>query len=173
MPRTIETQKPATRHEASSSNEESTKGLGWGKVNARKVQADVAKDSADSIRDFWLNDGDTALIQILNEQPYCSDFFRVPVGDKWKMLQTQLVKQSYCLMSQSGLKSSWRAAFKILDLRGKWLSKEKCTEAETGLEYTEVEPQEKIWLVTNPLALALKQLIEPKKAGGTPLELTS
>lgn len=135
---------------------------GWGAVAKRKARQEAEQEASKSIYDFFMGDGDTVQIQFLSKEPYCSDFFRVQIGKKYKYLNTQLATQKHCLMTQAGLTSTWRAAFKVLDFRGKWDKDKKCTEADLGKAYDEVVPQEKLWLVSNTVALALKSFIDRK-----------
>lgn len=148
--------------DSTSHAEKTTPSEGWGAVAKRKATQDANSEATKSIYDFFMGDGDTVQIQFLSKEPYCSDFYRVQIGKKFRYLNTQLATQKHCLLHQSGLTSTWRAAFKVLDFRGKWDKEKKQTEADAGKAYDEVTPQEKLWLVSNTVALALKAFIDRK-----------
>lgn len=130
---------------------------GWDAVVAKKEENDEAREGlGDIIYDFYLKDGESAIIQFLDDEPYCFDAHQVKnKKGKFETKVCQLVSQKYCGMCDAKVKITWKAAFKVLDFRGKW-SKEK-----EGFLYD--KPVEKRYLVSNTVAIQLRGLIERKK----------
>lgn len=132
------------------------KSQGWGAVAKR--QADIAerKESAEnSVRDFWLKSDESAIIQFLQDEPYCFDAHQVK--DKkgnWALVPCQLNNSRHCVLCSEGVKQTWRAAFKILDYRGTWDKDKKKFKCD--------KPIEKIWKVGSTIAQQLKQLVDKK-----------
>lgn len=132
------------------------KSQGWGAVAKR--QADIAekKDAAENaVRDFWLKDKESAIIQFLQDEPYCFDAHQVK--DKrgnWSIVPCQLNTGKHCVLCTEGVKQTWRAAFKIIDYRGSW-NKDKG-------KFTYDKPIEKLWKVGSVIAQQLKQIVDKK-----------
>ena len=80
MPRTSE-ERPRRRRVdevEDTSRRTERKTQGWGAVAKR--QADIAekREAAESsVRDFWLKSDETAIIQFLQDEPYCFDAHQV------------------------------------------------------------------------------------------------
>lgn len=132
-------------------------GRGWGKV-ARRAKDMEEMDAAreNSIREFWLKSGETAIIQLLAEEPYCMEGHQVRLGDKdWNFMQCQKSSQRHCVMCNDGIRLSWRAAFKLLDYRGSWDKDKK--------KFKYDKPVEKLWMIGQQLAEQLHQFLEKKK----------
>lgn len=135
---------------------ESRKTQGWGAVAKR--QAEVAERQAlaeSAVKDFWLKPDETATIQFLQDEPYC--FNAHQVRDKkgnWTIVPCQLDTSKHCVLCSSGVKQTWKAAFKILDYRGSWNKDKK--------EFNYDKPTEKIWKVGATIANQLKQIVDKK-----------
>lgn len=154
----VEETETTTSREVSSPKES-----GWAAVAKRQKEAAArkaaAEDSKSAIRDFWLKSGESAVVQILNEEPYVYDGHNIKDGDgKWGFSPCQLASQKYCLMCREKIKSGWKAGFKVLDYRGTW-DKESSS-------FKWDEPIEKLWSV-NQTILGQLQTIKTKR--GKPL----
>lgn len=129
---------------------------GWGALARR--QSEIAKrddERKNSVRDFWLRPDESAIIQFLQDEPYCFDAHRV--RDKkgnWSLVPCQLNTQRHCVLCSDGIKQTWMAAFKVLDYRGSWDSDKK--------KFTYDKPVEKIWKVGSTIAQQLKQIVDKK-----------
>ena len=75
-----------------SSPRSSKREQGWGAVARR--QEEVTKrieEAGNSLREFWLKTGESAIIQILQEEPYCFDAHQVKdKRGKWTLVPCQL-----------------------------------------------------------------------------------
>lgn len=135
---------------------EERKSNGWGAVARRQAILEEKQKSLDTRpKDFFLMAGESAVVQFLQDEPYCFDAHRVK--DKrgnWTIVPCQLNTGKHCLMCTQGVKLTWQAAFKVLDYRGSWDKDKKC--------FKNDEPVEKIWKVGSVLANQLKQLITKK-----------
>ena len=158
MPRTSE-ERPRRRRVdevEDTSRRTERKTQGWGAVAKR--QADIAekREAAESsVRDFWLKSDETAIIQFLQDEPYCFDAHQVK--DKkgnWAIVPCQLNTGRHCVLCSDGVKQTWRAAFKILDYRGSWDKDKK--------KFKYDKPVEKIWKVGSTIAQQLKQIVDKK-----------
>lgn len=133
---------------------------GWGAVAKR--QADIAerRDAArNSVRDFWLRDGESATIQFLQDEPYCYDAHQVrDRKGNWTVVPCGLNTGKHCPLCNAGVKQTWKAAFKILDYRGSWDADKK--------RFKHDDPVEKLWKVGSTIAQQLKQIVDKK---GKPL----
>ena len=138
------------------SREESKKPQGWGAVAKR--QADIAerKEAAESsVRDFWLKGGETAVIQFLQDEPYCYDAHQVrDRNGKWTVVPCQLATQRHCSLCSDGVKRTWKAAFMLLDYRGSWDKDKK--------DFTWDKPVVRVWRVGAQIAQQLKTYIDRK-----------
>lgn len=133
---------------------------GWGAV-ARRQSEVAARQAANenSVRDFWLQSDETAIIQFLQDEPYCYDAHSVK--DKrgnWAVVPCQLNTGKHCVLCSEGVKQTWRAALKLLDYRGSWDKDRK--------QFKYDKPVEKIWRIGSTLANQLKQIVDKK---GLPL----
>jgi hypothetical protein len=147
----------AKRSSSSEDEEDGVVGKGWGKVARRaKDIEEIEAEKENAIRDFWLKSGETAIIQLLAEDPFCMDGHQVRLGDKdWNFMQCQKSSQRHCVMCNDGVRMSWRAGFKLLDYRGSWDKDKK--------KFKYDEPIEKLWLMGQQLAEQLHQFLEKKK----------
>lgn len=129
---------------------------GWGAVAKRQAEVAEKREAAEnSVREFWLKTDESAIVQFLQDEPYC--FNAHQVKDKrgnWTIVPCQLDTRKHCVMCNDGFKQTWRAAFKILDYRGSWDKDKKKFKHDT--------PVEKIWKVGATVAQQLKQLIDKK-----------
>lgn len=148
------------RRRESDDSKGSRKTQGWGAVAKR--QADIAerRDAADSaIRDFWLKSDESAVIQFLQDEPFCFDAHQVKDrSGNWAIVPCQLNTGRHCVLCSDGVKQTWRAAFKIIDYRGSWDSEKK--------KFRNDKPVEKLWKVGATIAQQLKQIVDKK---GKPL----
>lgn len=144
------------RSEHSEDTRSSRKTQGWGAVAKR--QADIAErreKAENSVRDFWLKPDETAVIQFLQDEPYCYDAHQVKdKNGHWSVVPCQLNTGRHCVLCSDGVKQTWRAAFKILDYRGSWDSDKK--------KFRNDKPVEKIWKVGSTIAQQLKQIVDKK-----------
>lgn len=159
MPRTSE-ERPRRRRgeeeETRSSRRTERKTQGWGAVAKR--QADIAerREAAEnSVRDFWLKPDETAIIQFLQDEPYCFDAHQVKdKNGNWSIVPCQLNVSRHCVLCSDGVKQTWRAAFKVLDYRGSWDKDKK--------KFKYDKPVEKLWKVGSTIAQQLKQIVDKK-----------
>lgn len=170
--------KPASRRtRGSSSNDEdgadttsNITGKGWGAVIERKKQSD-AKSSKnrppylDIKNKFWLSDGETAIVQFLNDAPLCVIGAMMPPERRDFYVSAKSFGKRHCPMFESGLKETWRAGFKLLDQRGKWNKDTKRGENvdEDGNIDMEGEPVEVYWLCSQQVSSQLFTLAEKRK----------
>lgn len=131
----------------------STTGTGWDKAANRKKQADEQRNSV--FPSFRLKDGESAVVQIVEEEPYCLEGCNLKLQGHWKFVPSQLTAQKHDLMIQAGHKPVWKAVFTVLDHRGKW-DKDAKDFAHDG------KPVERIWLVSATLAQQIKALADKK-----------
>ena len=160
MPRTSE-ERPSRRRrheedEDTRSSRRERKSQGWGAVAKR--QADIAERKAEmenKVRDFWLKPDESAIIQFLQDEPYCFDAQQVKdKNGNWTIVPCQLNTGRHCVLCSDGVKQTWRAAFKIIDYRGNWDKDKK--------KFKNDEPIEKIWKVGSVIAQQLKQIVDKK-----------
>lgn len=147
-------ERPRRRKSEPTGKERKTQG--WGAVAKR--QADIAERkeaSENMVRDFWLKPEESAIIQFLQDEPYCFDAHQVK--DKkgnWVLVPCQLNTGRHCVLCSNGVKQTWRAAFKVIDYRGSWDKDKKKFRHDT--------PVEKIWKVGSTIAQQLKQIVDKK-----------
>lgn len=125
---------------------------GWDAVVEKKEELDERRNDSYGPRDFWLLDGETAVIQPLQDEPYCFDAHRVKVRGKWTHEPCQLTHYKTCQFCDDQVPASWRAAIKVLDYRGNWDkdAKEHKWDAEIV----------KAWQLSHTVALQLKEFID-------------
>lgn len=160
MPRTNEERSSRRRRheedEDTRSSRRERKSQGWGAVAKR--QADIAERKAEmenKVRDFWLKPDESAIIQFLQDEPYCFDAHQVKdKNGNWTIVPCQLNTGRHCVLCSDGVKQTWRAAFKIIDYRGNWDKDKK--------KFKNDEPIEKIWKVGSVIAQQLKQIVDKK-----------
>lgn len=160
MPRTSEERSSRRRRhdedEETRSSRRERKTQGWGAVAKR--QADIAERKAEmenKVRDFWLKPDESAIIQFLQDEPYCFDAHQVKdKNGNWTIVPCQLNTGRHCVLCSDGVKQTWRAAFKIIDYRGNWDKDKK--------KFKNDEPIEKIWKVGSVIAQQLKQIVDKK-----------
>lgn len=136
--------------------ERSRKTQGWGAVAARQAEIAERKEAAsNSVRDFFMKEDETAIIQFLQDEPYCYDAHQVKDRKgRWETVPCGLNNSKHCVLCSDGVKQVWRAAFKLLDYRGSWDSEKK--------KFRHDKPVEKIWKVGTTVANQLKQLTDKK-----------
>lgn len=128
---------------------------GWGALAARKAALKEKGDFEDTIREFWLKDGETAVVQFITAEPYCMEGHAIKFdGGKWGFTPCQLSHQKHCLVCREGIKKTWKAAFKILDYRGTWDVDKKKFKKDTKVE--------KVWYVGTKLAEQIQTIIEKR-----------
>lgn len=160
MPRTSEESSSRRRRheedEDTRSSRRERKSQGWGAVAKR--QADIAERKAEmenKVRDFWLKPDESAIIQFLQDEPFCFDAHQVKdKNGNWTIVPCQLNTGRHCVLCSDGVKQTWRAAFKIIDYRGNWDKDKK--------KFKNDEPIEKIWKVGSVIAQQLKQIVDKK-----------
>lgn len=129
---------------------------GWGAVARRQAEVTERRKAADSaIRDFWLKSDESAVIQFLQDEPYCYDAHQVrDANGVWRIVPCQLNTGRHCTLCTQGVKRTWKAAFKVLDFRGSWDSDKK--------RFMNDKPIEKLWKVGATIAQQLKQIVDKK-----------
>lgn len=129
---------------------------GWGALAKRQFElAKKDEENRNSVREFWLKPDESAIIQFLQDEPYCFDAHQVKdKKGKWTLVPCQLNTQRHCVLCSDGIKQTWRAAFKVLDYRGSWDSDKK--------KFTYDNPVEKIWKVGSTIAQQLRQIVDKK-----------
>lgn len=139
-----------TDREEKSGRRSSRKTSGWGALAKRQVEVAEKKSALEnSVRDFWLKDGETAIVQFLQDEPFCYDAHNIKDSKgNWKVVPCQLNNAKHCVLCSDGIKQTWRAAFKVLDYRGNW-DKEKS-------KFKNDEPLEKLWKVGMTVANQIK-----------------
>ena len=156
MPRNEERSRRRRSSEREEETRSSRKTQGWGAVAKRQAEVAERKEAAEnSVRDFWLKSDESAIIQFLQDEPYCYDAHNVK--DKkgnWVVVPCQLNNSRHCVLCSEGVKQTWRAAFKIIDYRGSWDKDKK--------RFKYDEPIEKIWKVGSTIAQQLKQIVDKK-----------
>lgn len=130
---------------------------GWGAVARRQTElAEIREKSGSQVRDFYIKSGESAVIQFLQDEPYCFDAHQVQdAKGNWQTIPCQLNTGKHCVLCSKGVKQTWKAAFKILDYRGTWNKEKGC--------FNNDEPIVKIWKVGSTVAQQLKNLIDKKK----------
>jgi hypothetical protein len=140
---------------------EKPKTTGWDSVVERKEELENQQDFND-IRPFYLKDGETSIIQYLDEEPFAFEGHRIANGrGGWDTVPCQLEKQRHCLMCQDGEKASWNGAMRVLDYRGKWDKEAK--------DFTWDEPVEKLHIFGIQYAQQLKAYLDKKRKNATDL----
>lgn len=144
------------RTSRSSRGESSRKTQGWGALAKRQSEIAAREEEIKSrIRDFFLGENETAIIQFLQDEPYCYDAHNVKdKNGKWRVVPCQLNTGRHCVLCSEGVKQTWKAAFKVLDYRGSWDSNKG--------KFTHDKPIEKLWKVGSTLAQQLKQLVDKR-----------
>ena len=131
----------------------SGKERGWGELARRR--AETEEDKEVHIKEFWLKSGESAIIQFVSEEPYCLDGHIIKTKKKaFDFTPCQLNTKRTCIMCREGLKTTWRAVFKILDYRGTWDDKKNKFKNDTTIE--------KIWIVGEKLAEQIKSFADKK-----------
>lgn len=153
------------RSTSPSAKTSSSTGRGWKAVANRKKETEEnrANNASDNIREMWMADGETAQIQFLDDEPICMDGHTVMVKKKRKFLPCQLATQKHCLMCQAGEKTTWKAAFKILDYRGTWNKDKDNGKGKEPGGFMYDKPVEKLWYVSQTLAGQIHKMAEKKK----------
>ena len=130
---------------------------GWGRfLNKKEEIAD--REANKKPREFWLKDGETAVIQVLESEPYVAEFHSVRNAQgKFTLEPCQLENQKHCVLCQKGMSTSTRGVFKVLDFRGSW-------NKDTS-DFNWDEPTEKVWLVGLSILEQLYALTQKRGQG--------
>lgn len=136
--------------------DEGRKSTGWGAVARRQAEVAERQEAAENrCREFWLKPDEDAIIQFLQDEPYCYDAHQVKDRNgRWTIVPCGLTTGKHCVLCNEGVKQTWRAAFKVLDYRGTWDKDKK--------KFNHDKPQEKLWIVGSTLAQQLKQIVDKK-----------
>jgi hypothetical protein len=135
---------------------ESTTGKGWGTIDAKKRQSEQKKANAGNYPSYEmkLKDGDEARFQFLDDaEPFTLEGHNVNLDGRWVYLPCQKANQKHCTMCDDKNKTTWKAAFKVLDHRGKW-------DKDKGGYSKKDGPQERLLYASQALALRIKALKE-------------
>lgn len=148
---------------SAASHKKST-GSGWGAVAAKKREADVNKERIDAernkLREVKIKDGETAVIQFLDDEPLCMDGHNIKDGrGYWKFVPCQLGAQKHCLMCSDGIKTGWKAAFRCLDFRGEWVKDKRTGKGDFA---NDGKPVEKVYMASATVAQQINSLVERK-----------
>ncbi len=129
---------------------------GWGAVAKRQTAIAEAKERADgAIKDFWLADGESAVIQFLQPEPYCYDAHSIKdKKGKFMTVPCGLTTSRHCTLCSEGVKTTWKAAFMVLDFRGTWDTDKKRFKHDVQVP--------KIWKVGTTIAQQLKQQVDKR-----------
>lgn len=131
---------------------------GWADVASKKKENDEREDKP-RVNKLIISDGETVTVQFLSNSPFCFNAHQVKNKyGKWEVVACQLDSQKHCLMCDAGIKVVWKAAFKVLDYRGQWDKDKKKYKSGS-------DPVEKIWFVSNSLALQIRAMMEKIKTG--------
>lgn len=131
----------------------STSGKGWGKVASKAKE--IEDNVKNRVNEFWLADGESAIVQFYDDEPYCTEGHTVQQGKQFLFVPCQLTAQRHCLMCEESVTPSWKAIFKVADHRGTW-DKDK-----RRFKYDKVV--EKVWLMPSALTEQLRTYVEKKK----------
>lgn len=151
-------------HEDGSPKAVATSGTGWGKVAKKAKQLDESQSNY--VNEFWLADGESANLQFLEDEPYCTEGHTVNQGKKYTFVPCQLTKQRHCLLCEGAVTNSWKAAFVVFDSRGTWDKDKRRFKHDTMVE--------KVWLIGPALTEQLKAYVDKKgkKLSQTVLEIS-
>lgn len=157
------THKPASPSRRGAEKEEprrKKKLQGWDSVVARSKELDERSDKDNALlRDFYLKEGEIAIVQYLDDEPYAFEGHSIQnERGHWGLKPCQLETQKHCLMCQSDSRPTWQGAMRVLDYRGNW------DKEESGFLWD--EPVEKIHFFGIKLAGQLKAYADKK---GKPL----
>lgn len=149
---------PPSRRVPSPASKRTTSGTGWGAVVEKKVEAEQKKKAAEErknqIWDFYLRDGESAIIQFINDEPVCMDGHNLKDQyNNFVFVPCQLDRQKHCLACRESAYLSWKAAFKVLDFREK--------NKKGDMVYSE-KPTEKLFKVGQQLAQQIKSFVDKK-----------
>lgn len=150
---------PRRRRGSSDEDEDPTpirkpsKDKGWGELARKRVESEEERET--SIKEFWLKSGESAIVQFISDEPYCLDGHIIKTKRKsFEFTPCQLNTKRSCIMCREHLKTTWRAAFKVLDYRGTWDEKKGKFKNDTTVE--------KLWVVGEKLAEQLKSFSDKK-----------
>lgn len=134
-----------------------TSGKGWGVVAKKaKEQENNAKNS---YNEFWLAEGETAVVQFLDDEPFCVEGHTVKNSKgKYTFVPCQLNTKRHCLLCEDGgehITGSWKAIFKVADFRGSWDADKKRFKHDKAVE--------KVYLMGAGLTEQLKAYADKKK----------
>ena len=158
-----EDEEPPVRKRRKDDDDDDHESSGWSKLASKKKEDAVRKATMDNRpMDFYLKeDRESAIIQFLDDEPYCIDAHTVQIGKRPVILTCQMETQRHCLMCREGLKKHFKAVFKILDYRGNWDSEKE--------KYKFDEPVERMLLENSYLADQIKAFTDKKKKNLTEL----
>ena len=165
--------KKPSRNEASSNRSESTSVLsGWGAVKRMQEAAKEREEKKDFLlREFKLQDGEEALIQILSPEPKLLDYHLiVNKNGRYENTPCQKANSKDCLMCDDKINSSLKVVFKILDFRGERVKDEDT--GEWGYTYDSENPVEAIWITSLTVGGQINSFIERKKRNATEMILS-
>lgn len=130
-----------------------TSGKGWGKVASKAKE--IEDNVNNRVNEFWLADGESAVIQFYDDEPFCTEGHTVQQKGKYIFVPCQLTKQRHCLLCEESVTPSWKAIFKVADHRGTW-DKDK-------RRFKHDKVVEKVWLMPSALTEQLRTYVEKKK----------
>ena len=131
----------------------STSGKGWGKVASKAKE--IEESVKNRVNEFWLADGESAIIQFFDDEPFCTEGHTVQQGKQYIFVPCQLTTQRHCLMCEESVTPSWKAIFKVADYRGTW-DKDK-------RRFRHDKIVEKVWLIPSALTEQLRTYVEKKR----------
>lgn len=131
---------------------------GWAAVaNRQKEMQKRDEERENSVGRFFLKEDEEATIQFLTDEPYCFDAHSVrDRSGNFSTVPCGLNTGKSCSLCKDGIKTTWRAAFKVLDFRGSWNRDKK--------RFNNDDPVVRIWTVGSTVAQQLKQYCDKKKS---------
>ena len=131
---------------------------GWGAVAKRKAQVESGSSKnkpvyLDVKNKFFLTDGETVMVQFLNDEPICVEGVLLPPDFRDFYVSRKDVDR-HCPFVENKMDLTWKAFFKVLDYRGSWDKDKK--------EHKYDKPVEKYWACSNTVAMQLKAIVDRK-----------
>jgi hypothetical protein len=120
-------------------------------TKAKEIESNVKN----RVNEFWLADGESAIVQFYADEPYCTEGHTIQQGKQFPFVPCQLTAQRHCLMCEESLTPSWKAIFKVADHRGTWDKDKK------RFKYDKIV--EKVWLMPAALTEQLRTYVEKKR----------
>lgn len=142
-----------SRPKRSSSSKETG---GWAKLRQKAEERELAKDVLNSkIPNFRIKAGEFAFIQFTHDEPMVVETHQTK--NKYGRYETQVCQKEtgkHCVMCDKGMGTSTKAAFKVLDFRGRWDKDQE--------DFSWDEPLERLLWASQSLAIQIHDYAERK-----------